>query len=147
MKIRRKRQPRRIEASEFAGFARRIVRAFGRRVAAGDVEALGDLVAIREAIDQALIVAVTGLRHQGYSYGQMAGRLGCTRQNVWAQWGRMICSTDNEPRDGSRPGGECIWSRLHACDARRNFDGDFACGDGHVHPSRQWVRREPLSRT
>lgn len=90
--IRRKRQPRKIENSEFAAFARRIVRAFGRRVAVGDVDALADLVAMRDSIDEAIVVAVAGLRQQGYSYGEMASRLGTSRQNIHQQWGRKAGS-------------------------------------------------------
>jgi hypothetical protein len=91
VRITRRRRTRRVvENHEFASFARRIIRAFGRRVAAGDVDALADLVAMRDAIDEALVVAVAGLSERGYSYADMAARLGCTRQNVWAQWGRKV---------------------------------------------------------
>lgn len=67
------RQKRRevIENDEFAGFARRIIRAHGRRVSTGDVEALRDLVALSATLDNAITDAVVGLR----AFTELADRL------------------------------------------------------------------------
>ena len=48
----------RVENDDYAAFARRIVAAHGRRIAAGDVERLRDLVALAEEVDHATTVAV-----------------------------------------------------------------------------------------
>lgn len=83
------RQKRRevIENDEFAGFARRIIRAHGRRVATGDVEALRDLVALSATLDNAITEAVVGLRAFGYSWAEIGQRLGISRQAAQQRWG------------------------------------------------------------
>lgn len=74
------RTPRVVENSESAAFGRRVIRAAGRRIAAGDVEALPDLAALSADLDAAISDAVAGLREAGYSWGEIASRLGVTRQ-------------------------------------------------------------------
>ncbi|MGS2613641.1 hypothetical protein ACVCAH_03780 [Micromonospora sp. LZ34] len=83
------RQKRRdvVENDEFAAFARRIIRAHGRRVATGDVEALRDLVALSTVIDDAITDAVIGLRAFGYSWAEIGSRLGISRQAAQQRWG------------------------------------------------------------
>ncbi|MEU1843838.1 hypothetical protein [Micromonospora sediminicola] len=76
-----------VENDAFAAFARRIIRAHGRRVADGDVEALRDLVALSSAIDQAITDAVVGLRAFGYSWTEIGQRLGISRQAAQQRWG------------------------------------------------------------
>lgn len=83
-------RPRRrevVENDEFAGFARRIIRAHGRRVATGDVEALRDLVALSAVIDDAIGDAVIGLRAFGYSWAEIGIRLGISKQAAQQRWG------------------------------------------------------------
>lgn len=80
------RSPRVVENSEFAAFGRRIIRAAGRRIAAGDVDALPDLAALSADVDAAIGDAVTGLREAGYSWGEIAARLGVTRQAAHQRW-------------------------------------------------------------
>ncbi|MFC0533140.1 helix-turn-helix domain-containing protein [Phytohabitans kaempferiae] len=83
-------RPRRrmvVENDEFAAFARRIIRAHGKRVASGDVEALTDLVALSTLIDTVIAEAVKGLRKQGYSWQEIAARLGISRQAAQQRWG------------------------------------------------------------
>jgi hypothetical protein len=81
------RRRRVVENDEFAAFVRRVVRAHGRRVGTGDVEALADLVALSDHIDHAIGEAVGGLRRFGYSWTEIATRLGVTRQAVQQRWG------------------------------------------------------------
>jgi hypothetical protein len=76
-----------VENDEFAAFARRIIRAHGRRVATGDVEALRDLVALSTVIDEAIGQAVVGLRAFGYSWAEIGARLGISRQAAQQRWG------------------------------------------------------------
>jgi hypothetical protein len=83
-------RPRRrdvVENDEYASFARRIMRAYGRRVAAGDIEALADLIALGRDIEHATDVAIAGLRAHGYSWAEIATRLGITRQAAHQRWG------------------------------------------------------------
>ena len=83
-------RPRRrdvVENDEYAAFVRRIIRAYARRVATGDVEALADMVALAAVLDDAITEAVTGLRAHGYSWADIAARLGITRQAAHQRWG------------------------------------------------------------
>lgn len=83
-------RPRRrmvVENDEFAAFARRIIRAHGKRVAAGDVEALTDLVALSTVLDTVIANAVKGLRGHGYSWAEIGARLGISRQAAQQRWG------------------------------------------------------------
>jgi len=75
-----------VENSEFAAFGRRIIRAAGRRIASGDVDALPDLAALSADLDAAITDAVSGLRAVGYSWGEIASRLGVTRQAAHQRW-------------------------------------------------------------
>jgi hypothetical protein len=72
---------------EYAGFARRVLRAHARRIATGDIEALAELVALSTVLDEAITTAVKGLRGFGYSWADIATRLGVTRQAAQQRWG------------------------------------------------------------
>jgi len=83
----RDRERGQVENKEFAAFARRILRAFSRRVAQGDVEALTDLLAFAKDLDAAIQDAVDGLREFGYSWAEIADRAGTKRQTAYERWG------------------------------------------------------------
>ena len=76
------------ENDEYAAFARRVLRAYARRVATGDVEALTLMTDLADEIDTAISQAVTGLRGFGYSWAEIGSRLGITRQAAQQRWGR-----------------------------------------------------------
>jgi hypothetical protein len=80
--------PRLVENDEYAAFARRVLRAYARRVATGDVEALTLMLGLSAEIDDAIAQAVTGLRGFGYSWAEIGSRLGITRQAAQQRWGR-----------------------------------------------------------
>ena len=75
-----------VENDEFAAFSGRILRAAGRRIAAGDVEALPALAGLAAELDGAIGEAVRGLRAVGYSWTEIAARLGMTRQAAHQRW-------------------------------------------------------------
>ena len=79
---------RAVENDEYAAFARRVLRAYARRVATGDVEALTLMTDLADEIDSAISQAVTGLRAFGYSWAEIGSRLGITRQAAQQRWGR-----------------------------------------------------------
>src|ERR1700761_4938282 len=81
-----KRRSRVVENDEYAAFLRRVIRAYSRRVAAGDIEAIACMARLAEDLDQAIKDAVTGLRGQGYSWADIALRLGITRQGAQQRW-------------------------------------------------------------
>ena len=77
-----------VENDEYAAFTRRILRAYARRVATGDIDALEAMTDLSEEIDIAIGLAVTGLRSFGYSWADIGTRLGITRQAAQQRWGR-----------------------------------------------------------
>jgi len=76
-----------VENGEYAAFARRILRAYARRIAIGDVEALADITGLAADVEDAIRQAVTGLRDFGYSWAEIGTRLGVTRQAAQQRWG------------------------------------------------------------
>jgi hypothetical protein len=83
----RKRPKRVVENGEYASFARRVLKAYARRVADGDIEALRELVVFVSDVDAATRVAVTGLRRFGYSWSDIVTRVGTSRQAAQQRWG------------------------------------------------------------
>ena len=77
-----------VENDEYAAFARRVLRAYARRIADGDVEALTLMLGLSAEIDDAISQAVQGLRGLGYSWAEIGSRLGITRQAAQQRWGR-----------------------------------------------------------
>jgi hypothetical protein len=80
---------RQVENDEYAAFARRVLRAYARRVADGDVEARTLMLGLSAEIDTAISQAVTGLRKFGYSWADIGTRLGITRQAAQQRWGHQ----------------------------------------------------------
>jgi hypothetical protein len=76
-----------VENDEYAAFLRRVVRAYSRRVAAGDIEAIADMATVADEITTAMHDAIGGLRTIGYSWADVALRLGITRQAAQQRWG------------------------------------------------------------
>jgi hypothetical protein len=81
----RRRRP--VENDEYARFVRRVVRAYARRVAGGDVDALADMSGLAIELDEAIGQAVLGLRGAGYSWAEIGARLGINRQAAQQRWG------------------------------------------------------------
>ena len=78
-----------VENDAYSAFLRRAIRAAGRRVAGGDVDGLADLLSLAGELDRATDAAVRGLRESGYSWGEIAARLGVTRQAAQQRWGEI----------------------------------------------------------
>jgi hypothetical protein len=76
-----------VENDEYAAFVSRVIRAYSRRIARGDIDAITDMAAIAAEFDTAIRHAVTGLRARGYSWADIAARLGITRQGAQQRWG------------------------------------------------------------
>ena len=79
-----------VENDAYAGFTRRILSAYGRRIASGDVEGLIDLMDLSAQVDNAIHQAVKGLRAFGYSWAEIAARIGITRQAAQQRWGGVL---------------------------------------------------------
>jgi ribosomal protein S20 len=85
----RKRSRREVENAQFDAFVRRILRAYARRVANGDVEALRSLAALSSEVDAVTRFAVASLRQKPYSYSwsEIAERLATSRQAAQMRYG------------------------------------------------------------
>lgn len=77
-----------VENDDYAAFTGRVIAAQGRRIATGDVDGLADLIALEDDLARALHTAVTGLRACGYSWADIADRIGITRQAAHHRWGQ-----------------------------------------------------------
>jgi len=82
-----KRRRRVTENDEYALFLHRVIAAYSRRVASGDIEAIGSMVRLSADLDRATAEAITGLRAIGYSWADIGLRLGITRQAAQQRWG------------------------------------------------------------
>jgi hypothetical protein len=79
----------RVESDEFGKFAARIVRAYGRRIGDGDLWALGDLVKLRDLVDQAVTDGVAAAREaHDFSWTDVARELGVSRQAARQRYGK-----------------------------------------------------------
>jgi hypothetical protein len=77
-----------VENDTYAAFTRRILASYGRRIGhTGDVDALAGLVALGEDVETVIQHAVTALRGHGYSWAEIAVRLGISRQAAQQRWG------------------------------------------------------------
>ncbi len=81
------RRRRFVENDEYTAFARRVLRAYSRRIAAGDVETLADMVGLQTELETAIRDAVIGLRGFGYSWAEIGARLGVSKQAAQQRWG------------------------------------------------------------
>ncbi len=100
-------RPRRVvENDEYAVFLRRVIDAYSRRVASGDIEAIARMAALADHLEDATRQAITGLRAFGYSWADIAARLGITRQGAQQRWGdtpATVTTPDGTCTSGSRP--------------------------------------------
>ncbi len=82
-----KRHGRVRENDEYAAFARRVLRAYARRIADGDIDALTFITDLAGEIDTTISATVKGLHGSGYSWAEIGSRLGVTRQAAQQRWG------------------------------------------------------------
>ena len=82
-----KRRYRIVENDEYAAFLRRVIDAYSRRVASGDIEAITTMVHLADQLEDATRQAINELNASGYSWADIAMRLGITRQGAQQRWG------------------------------------------------------------
>lgn len=81
------------ENDEFFGFAKRILKASGARVAEGDTVDLAGLVKLREEFERIEVEAVAAMRERhGYSWAEIGRDLGITRQAAQQRYARRLNS-------------------------------------------------------
>ncbi len=64
--------------------------AHSRRIATGEVESLTHMIKLSDDVNDAVQLAVDGLRPAGYSWTEIGDRLGVTRQAAQQRWGRAL---------------------------------------------------------
>ena len=101
-----KRRTRAVENDQYAAFIRRVIRAYSRRVADGDIEAITTMANLAADFDTATRQAITGLRAFGYTWADIALRLGITRQGAQQRWGDDPTDPVTDPRS-TRTDGSC----------------------------------------
>jgi len=82
-----RRRQRVVENDEYTAFLRRAIRALARRVSGGDIDAISDMAQLSSELDNAIRIAVVGLRNRGYSWTEIGNRLGVTRQAAQQRFG------------------------------------------------------------
>lgn len=82
----RGRRPDIVENDEYAAFLRRAIRAYAKRVGSGDIEAVAEMAGLADELNEATRQAMAGLREFGYSWTDIAARLGVTRQGARQRW-------------------------------------------------------------
>lgn len=94
----RKRGP--VELPEFASMVRRIIRAFGARVADADPEDLAVMLAVRTELDAVILAAVYEQNQiQERSWAAIGGAAGITRQSAYDRWGKAVRErAETDPR-------------------------------------------------
>lgn len=77
-----------VETMAYAAMMRRMLAAYGRRVADADVEDLAELIALRSLLDETIATAVRSSRDRhGRSWADVARAAGTTRQAAQQRWG------------------------------------------------------------
>lgn len=99
----RKRAKRDVSTEDYAAFAARMLRAYGRRVADGDIMDLQDLFEFREAVEEVVTAAVIDMKANGsYSWAEIGKAAGMTRQAAQQKYGRSSSVTTPAPSSASR---------------------------------------------
>lgn len=80
------------ETDKFGAFVRRVTRAYGRRVADRDIEALAGLAQLRTDVDAVIAASVAGLLDAGYSWADIGRSLGMTRQGAFQRYGKRAAA-------------------------------------------------------
>lgn len=86
----RPRVRRTIDTSAYLRMTARIVSGAGRRVAESDPEELHELLLLRDAVDQAVLEAVAGLRRSGATWQDIGDSIGTTRQAAIMRWSKRL---------------------------------------------------------
>lgn len=75
------------ETPEYAGMLRRMIRAYGKRVADADDVDLGEMAEVQAVLSEAIAVAVEGQRERGASWSEIGRAFGITRQAAQQRFG------------------------------------------------------------
>jgi hypothetical protein len=103
---------RKNEPDMYRGFVTRGLKALGRKISAGDVAALPELVKLEDELDKVILSTVAALISEPYCYswGEIANHLTAggvkiTRQGVQQKYGRRLAEQGIHParKTGAHP--------------------------------------------
>lgn len=78
------------ETREYVSFVRRSIRGLTQRVGIeADIDSLPEMLALAGQLDEAIDIAVHGLRAAGYSWSEISARTGTTKQAAFKRWHRQ----------------------------------------------------------
>ena len=81
---------RTIDTNAYLRMTARMLAAAGRRVADADPDELQQLLALRDAVDAAVLNAVRGLRASGATWQDIGDAIGVTRQAAIMRWSKRM---------------------------------------------------------
>jgi hypothetical protein len=111
-----RRARREVETMEFLSAARRFIRAAGERVADADEFELAELVALRDAVEDAIRVGIRGQRARGRSWAHIGSALGITRQSAQERYTDRPTAVP-KPAPCACAGKGCEWCQTFAVSA------------------------------
>ena len=76
------------ESDEYGSFVRRIMRAYGRRVADRDIEGLAGLAQLQTELTAQIKDTAQALQAQGYSWAEIGRVLGVSKQAAQQRFGK-----------------------------------------------------------
>lgn len=84
-------RPRRtIDTDAYLRSVARLLRGGGKRVSDGTPDEFLQLIQLRDALDQAIIGAVRGLREAGHTWQEIGDATGTTRQAAIMKWAKKM---------------------------------------------------------
>ena len=93
-----------VETPEYGRMVRRMLRAYGRRVADADPEDLTYLLGLRDELDAAIADAVEGQNKTYHrSWQEIARAAGVTRSAAYQRWGKGKPDPDAKPAGNHCP--------------------------------------------
>jgi hypothetical protein len=75
---------------EFNGFARRMIRAYGKRAGEADPWVAKDLLALQDEIEKAVILAIAQYKQAGLSWRDIADELGIDRVACFKRYAKKV---------------------------------------------------------
>lgn len=81
---------RTVETEAFGAMVRRMLAAYGRRVADGDMSDLAQLAELRESLDGLISTAIAHHVHDGRSWAEVGDAVGMARQHAHRKWAHEV---------------------------------------------------------
>jgi hypothetical protein len=97
----RRRPPK--DNQEYLAFARRMLRAYGRRVVTEDPSTLAELITLQAELDAVVTRCARSLHAQGWSWGEIGAELGISRIAAFKRWADPAAPSSPPPPAAAPP--------------------------------------------